>query len=180
MAVFQNPAGGAQDEQTSLFISHDGGVTWSERADPCGYSGSTENDTEAISAAPEGVMVALCFPRPGGRDFVGISSDGGKTFRATAPLPDSVGYQLIAATNADDVFVSTGPNGGGQQVLEASFDGGGHWNQGAIDTGQAGLYLSPTAGFLGFESSSVGRWIGSPRDIWTTIDGGSTWFSRPI
>ncbi len=180
VAVFQNPAGGAQDEQTNLFISHDGGITWRERSDPCGYIGSTENDTEAVSAAPDGVLVALCFPRPGGQDFVVISSDAGKTFRSTTPLPGREGFQLIATTSIDDVFVSTGPNGGGPQLLEASFDGGGHWTQSAIGTGRTGLYLSPTAGFLGFESSSVGRWIGSPSDIWTTINGGSTWFARPI
>ncbi len=179
VAVFQNPAGGAQDEQTTLFISRNGGLIWSERADPCGYGGSTENDTEAIAAAPGGVVTALCLARTGGRDFVEISSDGGKTFRSTAPLPGSVGFQLIATTNADDVFVSTGPNGGGQQVLEASFDGGNHWTQVATDAGQPGLYVAPTAGFLGFESSSVGRWIGSPSDIWTTVNGGSTWVARP-
>jgi len=180
VAVFRNPAGGAEDEQTTLFISHDGGATWSERADPCGYSGSAENDTEAMSAAPDDVIAVLCSSRFGGPDFVDISSDGGKTFGSTTSLPGNVGFQLIAVTNAENIFVATGPNGGGQQVLEASHDAGRHWNQAASDTGQAGGYVSPTVGFLGFESPDVGRWIGSPTDIWTTTDGGATWSARPI
>lgn len=179
-AGFQNPAGGAVDEQTTLFISHDGGVSWTERADPCGYSGAAENDTEAMAAAPDDVLAVLCSPRFGGADFVDVSSDGGKTFDSTASLPGDVGFLLVAVTNPDDVFVSTGPNGGGQGVLEASHDGGRNWNQVASDTGQAGGYSSPNAGFLGFESSSVGRWIGSPSDIWTTTDDGITWSYRPI
>jgi len=181
VAVYRNPAGGGQNEQTALLVSHDGGVTWSQRADPCGYSGSAENDTEDLAAAPDGVVAVLCFPRLGGPDFVAISSDGGTAFGATASLPGNVGFQLIAVTNARNVFVATGPNGGGQQVLEASHDAGDHWNQAASETGQqAGSYVSPTAGFLGFESPEVGRWIGSPTNIWTTTDGGATWSALPI
>ena len=179
IAVFRNPAGGAIHEQTTLFISHDGGVTWSQRPDPCGYKGSAENDTEDLAAAPDGVVAVLCSPRLGGLDFVDVSSDGGRTFGATTALPGNIGFQLIAVTNAGDIFVSTGPNGGGQQVLEASHDAGQHWNQAASDTGQTG-YVSPTAGFLGFESPEVGRWIASPTEIWTTTDGGVTWYARPI
>jgi len=180
VAVYRNPAGGAQDEQTTLFISHDGGMSWTERADPCGYSGTTENDTQALTAAPDDLIAVLCAPRLDGPDFVNISADGGKTFTSTASLPGNVGFQLIALTDVEDVFVSTGPNGGSQQVLEVSHDGGRNWAQAARDTGQAGGYVSPTAGFLGFESSNVGRWIASPADIWTTFDSGTTWSVRLI
>jgi photosystem II stability/assembly factor-like uncharacterized protein len=181
LAVFQNPAGGAQSEQTFLFISHDGGVTWSPRSDPCGSSGQMENDTVAMAAAPGEVMAVLCVARLGTTgDFVNVSSDGGKSFASTAPLPAIDGYHLVAVTSADGLFVATDANGGGSQVLEASFDGGRSWAQAAIDTKNDSTFSSSDAGFLGFESSRVGRWVGSPGDVWTTTDGGLTWSSRPI
>ena len=101
VAVFKNPPGGAQNEQTTVYVSHNAGVTWSTRADPCGYSGSSENDAEAITAAPQSVVAVLCYPRQGGGPvFVAVSSDGGKGFGHNAPLPDDVGFGLIAATCA--------------------------------------------------------------------------------
>lgn len=175
-AVFQNPAGGAPNEQTTLYISHDGGSTWRARTDPCGHSATTENDTLAVTAAPFDVVAVLCFPRTAeGSDFVDVSVDGGKTFRASASLPGEPVFQLMAATSQDDLFVATTRNGDGHAVLEASRDGGRHWSQVASDSRRASVSGYPWAGFLGFESSSVGRWVGSSSDIWTTLDGGATW-----
>jgi photosystem II stability/assembly factor-like uncharacterized protein len=181
VAVFQNPAGGAQSAQTFLYLSHDGGTTWNPRSDPCGYSGPAENDTVSMAAAPGGVLAALCITRIGtGPDFVTVSSNGGTTFAATAPLPAENDYHLIAVTSADDIFVATALDSGSRQFLEASSDGGSRWarvaNGGLPDPALASF----DPGFLGFESSNVGRWVGSLKDIWTTTDGGARWLSSPI
>lgn len=180
LADFQNPAGGAQDEQTTLFISHDGGATWTARLDPCGYSGTVENDSIAIAAAPGQVVAALCIVRTGLEpDFVALSTDGGVSFARSNALPENVAFQVLGATSATSIFVGTAP-GYGAPTLEATGDGGLEWTQVARDASTSPAKYVASRGFLGFETTSVGRWLGGPNDIYTTVDGGLTWTRRSI
>lgn len=180
LADFQNPAGGAGDEQTTLFVSHDGGATWTARQDPCGYSGGSENDTIAIAAAPGKVVAALCIVRTGLEpDFVALSTNGAVSFVRSDPLPKNVAFEVLGATSATSIFVGTAP-GSGAPTLEATSDGGLEWTQVARDAPSPAATYVASRGFLGFETTTVGRWIGAPNDIYTTVDGGLTWTRRPI
>jgi photosystem II stability/assembly factor-like uncharacterized protein len=174
VVTFENPAGGAPDAQSSLLISHDGGATWSQRSDPCGYSGTTENDTTAIAAAADDVVGVICVPRYYGPDFVDISGDGGSTFAASVPLPAGLQFKLLALTSEESIFAATYADTGDSQLLVASHNGGSSWQQVATEPPIAPPQYG-YQGFLGFESPDVGRWIGNPLSLWTTTDGGSVW-----
>jgi photosystem II stability/assembly factor-like uncharacterized protein len=175
---YLNPAGGAGNEQGTLYVSHDAGVTWAEQADPCGFRGRAEIDTRAIAAAPGGVVAVLCAPRFGGADFIKVSQDGGATFTTSSPLPAAIGFVTLALTGADDIFAGTGSDvGRSSSVLYASHDAGRTWVQAAGEAGATPMYGGGVT-FLGFESSRVGRWISANGDIWTTTDGGYTWAAQ--
>jgi hypothetical protein len=179
VVTYENPAGGAQNEQSLWLISHNGGATWHTRSDPCGYSGTTENDTVGLAAAPGDVVAVLCAPRLTGTSFVKVSGDGGLNFGSPSLLPTNAGFKLIGATSGQDIFVAGSPGAGNPSVLAASHNGGASWQVVA-----SGSVINPVmeygyAGFLGFESPAVGRWVGNPQVIWTTYDGGYTWVSAP-
>jgi photosystem II stability/assembly factor-like uncharacterized protein len=179
VATFQNPAGGAGNAQATLLLSTDNGETWTSRPDPCSYTASVEYDTEAITAAPGGVIVALCQQRGGGmHDYVALSANGGTTFLPQPAMPGTAIFGSIAAASASDLVVAGGTNG--QQpprtVLYDSRDGGRTWemvaSQAATSTAAIG-FVPPT--YLGFESASVGRWASGTDLLFQTSDGGLTW-----
>jgi hypothetical protein len=183
VARFANPAGGVGEAHATLMLSQDGGTTWGERADPCGEVGGAEFDATSIAAAPQGVLAVLCVDRAQPtRAFVDVSTDSGVVFAAgsivTAPSP----LGSVAATSASNLFAGTAGMAGtgpAQWVLMASQDGGQSWQQAVVQSGKA----QPDFGaetFLGFENSTVGRWVGYPYDIWQTTDGGAHWVKQPI
>jgi photosystem II stability/assembly factor-like uncharacterized protein len=113
-------------------------------------------------------------------DFVALSTNGGVSFARSNPLPSNIGFEDIGATSATSIFVGTAPGGGGTPTLEATRDGGRQWSQVAKDVPSPVAEYAATRGFLGFETTTVGRWIGAPDDIYTTVDGGLTWTSHSI
>lgn len=183
LALFGHTAGGAESAHTTLMITRNGGTTWSVRADPCGDVGGTEYDTTAIAAAPSSVVTALCSERGGTqRAYVAVSTDGGADFVSRPLVAVADPFDVIAATSATSLFLGTGPSastGLAHWTLLASSDGGQTWHQAATQTGTVGPYF-PSQGFLGFENTAVGRWVGYPYDIWETNDGGSTWVNQPV
>jgi photosystem II stability/assembly factor-like uncharacterized protein len=179
VVTFENPAGGAPNAQSSLLISHDGGATWSQHADPCGYSGTTENDTAAIAAAADDVVAVICVPRYDGTDFVDVSGDGGASFAPSAPLPAGSQFKLLAVTSAEDIFAGTYADSGSTNVLVASHDRGTSWQQVGNEPASAPSQYG-YQGFLGFESPDVGRWIANPLSIWTTTNGGYLWSQQQL
>ena len=183
VAVYGNPAGGAGDAHTTLMLSQDGGITWGQRADPCDDVGGDEYDTVTISAAPQSVLVALCRDRLHPQQaYVAVSTDSGVVFAGQSVLSGSAFLGTIAATSASTIFVgSAGSPGTGseQWVLLTSTDGGHSWQTAVSETGQAQTFF-PTEPFLGFESSTVGRWVGEPHHLWETTDGGVHWVKQAI
>ncbi|HEY3844742.1 MAG TPA: hypothetical protein VGL48_15935 [Acidimicrobiales bacterium] len=183
VVAFENPAGGADDEHAKLMLSHDGGASWSARADPCGDVGGDEYDAAAIAAASPSVLAVLCRDRVGSQaSYVDLSTDGGGDFTARPALPGPDTAAALAAISATDLLVGTvgGMNPqSGRFALFSSNDGGAHWQQVAAETGPIDPD-NPAQPFLGFETASVGRWIGDPSDLWETTDGGNTWFRQTI
>jgi hypothetical protein len=93
-------------------------------------------------------------------------------------------FDQIAATSATNVVLGTGPvdyyigpTAPHTFELIHSTDGGSRWKTAAIDrdtVSQNNANPVP-AGFLGFESTQLGWWVGDPGYIWATADGGSQW-----
>jgi photosystem II stability/assembly factor-like uncharacterized protein len=182
VAVYGNPAGGG-DARTTLMLSQDGGTTWGQRADPCDNVGGDEFDTVAINAAPQSVLVALCRDRfQSQRAYVAVSTDSGVVFAGQSVVSVPAFLGSIAATNASTIFLGTAGSpgtGSTQWVLLASTDGGHSWQTAVSETGQAQLFF-PTEPFLGFENTTVGRWVGEPYHLWETTDGGVHWIKPAI
>jgi hypothetical protein len=183
VSVFANPAGGVDDAHATLMLSQDGGTTWGERADPCGEVGGVEFDTTAIAAAPQGVVAVLCVDRSQPTHaFVDVSTDSGVVFGAGSVLTSSGILGSLALTSASNLFVgSAGMPGKGsaQWILMASQDGGQTWKQAVAQSGKDQPYF-PAQTFLGFENSSIGRWVGYPYSIWETTNGGTQWVKQSV
>lgn len=179
LALYGNPAdGGVASQQTAIHRSLDGGSSWTVLPDPCGGSGSAENDAINLTAATGGFVAALCAPRmsPQGNDFTVTSSNSGSNWGTRHALPGSF-INLIAAADSTHLIVgAVAPSGNGPTTgtLYASADGGVHWTTAAADPQTLRLGVDePT--YLGFESSRYGRWVDAGDSIWTTTDGGAHW-----
>lgn len=165
VAFLGNPAAGRQ--QAQLFVSTDLGTNWTQRPDPCARA-PVRDVAVRFSAAPGGVLAALCAPRSGtGADSVTLSTDAGGSFGPLRPLPGA-GYTELALPSAGELFAAVGGS-----RLAGSVDGGKHWR---VLVRQRVAGGAPVPQFLGFESPTVGRWLGGSK-LWTTTDSGSTWTS---
>lgn len=166
--------GVVSSQHADLYISMDGGAHWRHEDDPCGYTGTTANDAQTIAAAPQGVLVVLCAPRPQGASFIIISTDEGATFGSPEPIP--AGFTQLAAASSSSLVLGNAANSGGPgpipYQLLYSGDGGQQWR--TVVTLEALASPVPPS-FLGFESVSDGRWIGPTGVLWTTTDSGATW-----
>jgi photosystem II stability/assembly factor-like uncharacterized protein len=178
IAFFANPAGGAQTEQTTILTSHDDGASWSSSPDPCGFINGSEIDTVAVAAAPQGVVAVLCAPRLNiGSDSIRISTDGGASYGPPMPLPQGGLYTFnqLALTSASNVVAGIRVPGveASEYSLFCSDDGGASWQM-CAGPGVTGPNSDAAfQGFLGFETATVGRWVGNPYQLWGTTDGGS-------
>jgi photosystem II stability/assembly factor-like uncharacterized protein len=160
----QNPAGGAQNETSTIYVSHDNGASWTARSEPCPNQ-SGEVDTIAIAASPGGVTI-VCEPRGGGSaSFVEVSTDGAKNFTRTTGMVPSVNPVQLTGDPATVMLLG----GLGIETYQST-DGGAHWT--------AHDHKLRNAQWIGFESRSLGRLVNNAgRTIWTTRDGGHTWTS---
>ncbi len=173
-AFLGNLAGGAAGGQAAqLVVSSDAGTSWTALPDPCaadhpGYG------TRALAAAPGGVLIALCEDAAGSRAGVAVSTDAGRSFGGIEflPKPRSGMYTEIAAASSHLLLVAVP----GTELVQST-DGGHHWVV-VVRLRTQPSPSTPTSTFLGFESPTVGRWIGPPDTLWTTTDAGLTWTSR--
>jgi hypothetical protein len=153
--------------QGVLLVSHNDGLTWANKGEPCSAVAGGTLVTVSITTAPDGSVSLLCgsMNQGAGPEYISTSIDQGQTF---TPAAASAGQSIdmIGAASARVLVASAGG-------LSRSVDGGASWNQ----------VLSPptqTSGFtfLGFESATTGRWVsGDASTVWTTHDAGQTWTS---
>jgi photosystem II stability/assembly factor-like uncharacterized protein len=180
--IFGSLAAGAGTQHTIIFRSLDAGRTWRRLDDPCGGSGTAIFDGISFVAASSLSLAVLCVPRqgPGSGEFVITSNDAGSSWSARRIVSGWAG--VIAAASPTRLVIGTpAVTGSGPFTyrLAVSTDGGIHWSSAVTDPEQIAS-VAPGGGFLGFESATVGRWIGDPRAIWTTEDGGIHWIRRNI
>lgn len=177
--VYGNLASGAGGQQVVILRSLDGGAHWRQLADPCGGSGPATRDAIDLAVARGGVVAVLCSSRSGaGPDSVVSSTDSGTRWSRPHPVPgDGLTYGLIAAADCSHLVLAPAPISGDgpytYRVLSSS-DGGRHWRSAVAYPAQieAG---APAAGYLAFQGSAVGHWVGDPRAIWSTTDSGAHW-----
>ncbi len=178
-----------QPTTAPLWFTSDGGQTWSPRQVDCGFSALID----AISAAPDGTLVAVCASEPsaGSQPKSTVeSTDGGLTwtettacqgarsgtaFNCLANQPLSLGYLgEIDAVSAETVYLV-----GGRSSLLVTHNGGASW--------------TPTEPLIGDTSDGTTRVIffnesdgvvlgddGQNDDratIYSTSDGGIVWHS---
>lgn len=194
------PAGGAEPTGTIvlqgragwLVEGNDRGVTGSARltssgrwvawSPPCAGVGDSYTVPSASNAQD---LVAVCVmggfasPMPKhpprgatlGSSWLYSSSDGGRTFGATAEVaPRGEGYSGVLASPRPGVALVGRSNSSGQLELAASFDNGHHWT--AVYQGNF-FYLgftSPSQGVGLVEEATAGRSI-----MVTSSNGGRTW-----
>jgi hypothetical protein len=122
VVFFGHPAGGAPDAHARIDISRDWGASWSMRGDPCGRLHGQEDASRASAAGSW--LALLCEPRTAsGQFFVSLSSDGGKTFVRSAPIPLPFATTLSVTV---DGTLTVAIRHRGRAV---SHDGGRSWNR---------------------------------------------------
>jgi photosystem II stability/assembly factor-like uncharacterized protein len=163
LATYANPAGGAEDATSVLFISTDAGANWHRVGEPCPRQFSNEMDTTAVTVAPDDSISLLCVLRGPNWEAGTVTSTDGTHFEQLRPAPASDG---IGAISAHHLYLLGGVNG----FYEST------------DSGQQAVPNGPPVGYyIGFESTTVGRVIGSDHSgggregTWTTTDGGQSW-----
>jgi hypothetical protein len=176
LASYANPAGGAGDASSMLFVSTDAGLSWRALGEPCasgptGPGSGSEVDTRAVTVAPDGSITLLCSSRTaGGAQHTMTSTDGGRHFHGPAAGGlGSAAVQAFAASSATTLLASS-------DRLYRSTTGGQRWSAAGGP---------PSASYLGFESATVGRAIdggdatrGAGSLVWTTTDGGASWTAQ--
>jgi hypothetical protein len=160
----RNPAGGAQNERSTLYRSTDDGASWQDMGkEPCPQNGSGEIDSTAIAAGGLDRVSVLCMTRQSPQQWqVATSTDTGIDFTAQPGVVPSDVAPILLAGDPTTVLLAAG-NG-----LARSTDGGRTWHVVADVTGEIK--------FVGTESQTEGSAIsGDGKTIWTTVDGGKTW-----
>jgi hypothetical protein len=164
LLLTRNPAGGADNERSTLYRSTDDGATWQDMGkDPCPQSGTDEIDSTAISAGGFDRVSVLCMTRQSPQQWhVATAEDAGIQFaRQPGPIPSEVAPTLLAG-DPDTVLVAAGHG------LARSTDGGQTWQ--VVDD------VAGQIKFAGFESQTEGRAVSADgKTIWTTENGGRTW-----
>lgn len=163
-------APGTVGPKTQIEESRDGGISWQSHGDPCAAADASYRTTD-LSAAPGGVLVALCSSSQSSRAGVVISPDAGATFGQLQLLPRTTqgAFTELSSTSPSNIFAAVP----GVELVGSS-TGGRRWKV-EVKVRPGSDRALPSSSFLGFESPLVGRWIGPPGVVWTTINGGETW-----
>lgn len=170
-----SPATQCQTQGVSLWHTLDGARSW-QKLTPSGIADAQCKDTIAFNDPQRGYLIAH---DPNTAPLVYRTNDGGKTWTASARLPDPpgftsgpAGFQLRPGPVADFgnvQYVYASGNNGGRMTgyVFKSTNGGATWTfAGTPPTSDWGVFfLTPT------------RWIAMllPQPSAETTDGGSTW-----
>ena len=139
-----------------------------------------EEDLVDLAGAPGGFFAGLCTPHVGTGNFVVTSSDGAASWRKAGELPPLYSSGPLAATSSGTLAVSTpevSPHGTFTARLFLSKDMGKQWKTALTDTQRVTVDVTL---WVGFQTSLTGWWVGDPRAVWITMDGGEHWTKSPF
>lgn len=178
---------GETDVSVAMSYTDDGGQTWSPLQIPCGM----DADSAALSAAPDGALMAVCAGQPSAgtqSKTAAVSTDGGRTWTVRHPCPNPSPNRIstpcvpsgplaggylgeVDATSATTAYVI-----GSRGFLRVTRDGGLHWQADRLIGDLNGL----PAQVIFFNASDgvvLGRRTAAPATvaIWATRDGGARW-----
>jgi photosystem II stability/assembly factor-like uncharacterized protein len=167
-----------------LWYTDDGGQTWANRQIPCGAGPFTV----ALSAAPDGTLIALCAfePSAGYQQKTSLrSTDGGQSWSteffcppaptgadATACDSDPLSFGYLGSVDA--VSATTAFMVGGRASLTETADGGATWH---VIKPLIGSTADGTFNVV-FFNADAGLVFGNDDTapaIWHTSDGGVSW-----
>ena len=185
-----NPSSAGQGSSATapLWFTANGGRTWSVREVDCGISSLMD----AISAAPDGTLVAVCASQPsaGSQPKSTVrSTDGGRTWTTMTPCPHSssltfactisqpLGFGYLGeidAVTGDTVYLV-----GGRSSLLVTHDGGVSWHVVLPMIGDTSDGSWNVSFFNQFDGVVLGSnpLNAEAMSIWSTSDGGTTWHS---
>jgi len=176
LMTYGNPAGGAENEKSTLFVSDNDGVTWTNRGEVCGQNAGPQGevDSSAMTGGSDASIQVVCQPHtttPVDTAWVTISTDHGRTFHRSPGLLDAADPGLVGAATASQFCVQS------SKQLSCTRDGGSTYAAANL-SGKGPKH----AVWLGFENQSDGRALeitGSTStfssNLWTTHNGGRTW-----
>ncbi len=176
-----DPGPSPQTTVEPFWFTDDDGATWRSGEISCGLVPWTV----ALSAAPNGTLMAVCAGQPGAglqEKSVSLSSDAGETWSVDNPCP-SDSDQCIASSPLEDGYLgqvdattaSTAYVFGNRSDLLVTHDGGARWEETPVNDGAGGpsqvVFFNPSDGVAIAYSSLSSLSIA----IWHTGDGGNTW-----
>ncbi|HEX3491398.1 MAG TPA: sialidase family protein [Streptosporangiaceae bacterium] len=181
--VLTSPEPSGRPAGARIWVSRDGGATWSRHPVPCGLQGLSA----ALAVTPDGTIFVACAGQPSAgaqAKSLASSADGGRTWTLHRPCrtgaglgcpPVSSGYLgQIAAPAGRTVFL-TGP----RSSLLVTRDGGRAWHLVRPLIGDSGggadqVIFFGAAGRAGLVFGFDARRNERPA-IWHTSDGGTRW-----
>ena len=181
LIVFYGNLASGFPSSASFYIADDQGRSWTTRTDPCGFTGSTENNALETSATGQGTVVVECLAKGDSNDrFIVVSRDGGQTFGPRHRI--SSNDSIIAAASPSAIVAATGDVSGEGPItytVDVTSDGGAKWRTVVRDR-ETLVDTMPGESFLAFASLSVAHWIGYGNKLWTTTDAGRHWTSSSL
>lgn len=180
--VLTSPEPSGRPAGARIWVTRDGGASWSRHPVPCGRQGLSA----ALAVAPGGTIFVACAGQPSAGSqakSLAWSADGGRTWTLHRPCragvlgcpPLSLGYLGQIATPAGRTVFLAGP----RSSLLVTRDGGRAWRQVRPLIGDSGggadqvIFFGP-AGRAGLVFGYDAR-HGERPAIWHTTDGGARW-----
>ena len=170
-----SPATQCQSQKVAVGNTFDGATTW-RGLDGTGIADAQCKGAITFVDAQRGYMSTYS---PNDRPLIYRTTDGGKTWKASAPLPDPAGFTTqpggfaltpgpVSDFGSVQLVFASGNAGAGKQVgyVYRSTDGGATWSPVAGTTPPSGVVIVTAT-----------RWIqiSTPGDSKETTDGGASW-----
>jgi photosystem II stability/assembly factor-like uncharacterized protein len=156
-----------------LYVTHDGGLSWQHQNIPIAgniHDAQTSTEPPVFFSATDGILPVIFSALSNPVTIVYVTHNGGQSWTATDPAPQSQFIQFVDETHGWTAMNSNAA--GSNQYTASTFyrtsDGGQHWNHYMVRFG-AEITL------LDMVSSTQGWAIDSNQALYQSTDGGLSW-----